>query len=64
MQDLSEMLKAGCHFCKKELTAATAKCGTLSVKLIGTEVWSQPIAIICCEECFKRETSVKSEVSH
>lgn len=58
MQDLSEMLKKGCHFCKQALTAETAKCGTMSVKLVGSDVWSEPIAIICCVECQRREGEV------
>ncbi|MDB5392132.1 MAG: hypothetical protein JWM11_7778 [Planctomycetaceae bacterium] len=56
MKDLSEMLRAGCHFCKKILTVEAAKCGTMSIKLVGTDVWSAPIAIVCCEDCFKRES--------
>lgn len=55
MQDLSEMLKGGCHFCKKPLTPEAAKCGTASCRLVGSEIWSEPVAIDCCEECCKRE---------
>ena len=55
MKDLSEMLNGGCHFCKKPLTPETAKCGTVSYRLVGSDVWSEPHAIVCCEECFTRE---------
>lgn len=55
MQDLSVMLKAGCHFCGTPLTPATARCGTMSIKITGSEVWSGPIAILCCAPCEKRE---------
>lgn len=64
MKDLSEMLKAGCHFCKKSLTPETAKCGTMSIKLVGTDVWSVPIVIVCCEACYNREVEANHGSEH
>lgn len=60
MQDISSMLAAGCYFCKRHLTPEAAKCGTMSIRIVGTEVWTEPIAVVCHETCAKRE----GEVSH
>ena len=54
MKRLDEMLKAGCHFCNKPLTVETARCGTMQIRLAGSDVWSEPIAILCCHECEER----------
>ncbi len=51
MQDLSEMLNQGCHFCKKPLTVETARHGTMQIKVPNTRLESQPIPIICCADC-------------
>ena len=55
MKLLSDMLKDGCHFCKKPLAIETALCGTMSIKLTGTDIWSEPIPMLFCVECRQRE---------
>jgi hypothetical protein len=55
MKKLSEMLQEGCHFCKKALTGETALCGTMSISLAGTNVWSDPVPILFCAQCKERE---------
>ena len=62
MQDTFVIVKAECFFCKKPLTDETAQCGTMSVRLIGSEIWCEPIPIIFCQEC--GDQHISKEVPH
>jgi Zn-finger protein len=54
MDNLAELLKRGCCFCKCPLTPETAYVGVVVVSLTGTDVWNTPAVAITCKACAEK----------